>query len=200
MIQSLFVTLSSLTSLFSLVCLVRILFTWIPNLEYSPVGKFLGVLCDPFLNWFRRFSFTRIGVMDFSPILALATLSAATMILSSIAATGRVSPTIIAFIILQVIWSFISFLLNILVLFLLIRLIYDLANRYKASPFWTMLDRFLNPVISFFSRSVTSLLGMTRPLRYRVSLLITFISILALRIGLGIGMGYLYVLLMSQPG
>ena len=148
MIQSIFYTQSTVASVFSLICLVRIVLTWAPNLEYSTAGRFLARLCDPYLNWFRRFSFTRIGPADFSPILALGTLSVATMALSSIAATGRISLLVVAFALFQVIWSFVSFILSILVIFLFIRLIYDLVNRYGYSPFWTMLDRFLNPVIS----------------------------------------------------
>ncbi len=197
MIQSVFFTLASLASLYSLVCLVRILFTWIPGLEYSMAGRLLGRICDPFLDWFRRFSWTRVGVADFSPILALATLSAATMIFSSIGTTGRISLLVIILILVQVIWSFLSFLLNILILFLFIRLVYDLVSRYQYGPFWVMLDRFLNPVISAVSRGITRFLGRTRPLRYRVSLIATFLTILAVRIGLTVAMRYLELLLQS---
>lgn len=197
MITSVFGTLATLALLFSLVCLVRILFTWIPNLEDSRFGSVLGRICDPYLNWFRRFTWTRVGAADFSPILALATLSAATMIFSSIGETGRISLIVIVLVLLQVIWSFVSFLLNILILFLVIRLVYDLINRYQYGPFWIMLDRFLNPVISIVSRFITRFLGRTRPLRYRVSLLATLLIILAVRIGLSVAMRYIDALLRS---
>ncbi|NLK60595.1 MAG: YggT family protein [Treponema sp.] len=199
MIQSIFYTLSTLASVFSLICLVRIVLTWAPNLEYSTAGRFLARLCDPYLNWFRRFSFTRIGPADFSPILALGTLSVATMVLSSIAATGRISLLVVAFALFQVIWSFVSFILSILVIFLFIRLIYDLVNRYGYSPFWTMLDRFLNPVISRVSGFFSYIFSRTKPFRYRVSLLLTLLTVLALRIALSFGVGYLYSLVMTQP-
>ncbi len=197
MIQSAFFTLATLASVFSLVCLVRIVCTWFPDLEYSPVGKFLGRLCDPYLNWFRRFSWTRVGAADFSPILALATLSALTMIFSSISATGRISLLVVILVLFQVVWSFVSFVLNLLILFLFIRLVYDLINRYQYGPFWVMLDRFLNPVVSVVSRGIMNILGRTRPLRYRVSLAATFVTILAVRIGVSVGMRYLELLLRS---
>ena len=199
MIQSVLYALSSLVSVFSLICLVRIILTWVPNLEYSAAGRFLARICDPYLNWFRRFSFTRIGVADFSPILALGTLSVATMVLSSIASTGRISLLVVLFAVIQVLWSFVSFILTLLVIFLFVRLIYDLINRYGYSPFWTMLDRFLNPVISRVSGFFSRLFARTAPFRYRVSLLITFLTILALRIALSYGMGYLYALFMTRP-
>lgn len=197
MIQSAFFTLATLASVFSLVCLVRIVCTWFPDLEYNPVGKFLGRLCDPYLNWFRRFSWTRVGAADFSPILALATLSALTMIFSSISATGRISLLVVILVLFQVVWSFVSFVLNLLILFLFIRLVYDLINRYQYGPFWVMLDRFLNPVVSVVSRGIMNILGRTRPLRYRVSLAATFVTILAVRIGVSVGMRYLELLLRS---
>jgi len=195
MVYSILFTLSSLVSIFSLVCLVRIIFTWIPSVEHSAAGRFLSRICDPYLNWFRRFSFTRIGVIDFSPILALATLSALTMILSTILATGRISVTVVLFALLHVLWSFFSFLLNILILFLFIRLIYDLFNRYGYSPVWTMIDRFLNPVIS----RVTRIFSGSKPVTYRLSLFLTLAVLLALRIGLSFGMKYLYLFLSAHP-
>jgi len=195
MFQSIFYTCSTLISLYSFVCLVRILLSWMPQFEYSPVGQFLAGLCDPFLNWFRRFSFTRVGAVDFSPILSLGVLSVGAMVFSTLAATGRITFGIILAGILQVIWSFFSFFLNIIILFLVIRLIYDLINRYSYSPFWSMLDRFLNPPISW----VTHLLVRRRTTSYRTSLILTLAVMVALRVGLEFGMHYLQVLLYSLP-
>lgn len=195
MFQSVFTTLSSLVSLFSLVCLVRILLTWIPNLDASPVGRFLSGLCDPYLHWFKRFSFTRIGMVDFSPILGLGVLSVGAMTFANIAATGRISIGVILAGLLQVVWSFFGFFLGILAIFLFIRLIYDLIKRYEYGPFWVMLDRFLNPAISY----VTRLLGRGKTFSYRASLILTFIVVLFLRFGLAFVVVLLQSLLISLP-
>ncbi len=195
MLQSIFYSLASLVSVYSFVCLLRILMSWMPQLEYSPVGRFIAGLCDPYLNWFRRFSFTRTGMVDFSPILALGTLSIASMTLTTLAATGRISLGVILGGVLQVLWSFFSFILNILILFLIIRLIYDIMSRYSYSQFWTMLDRFLNPPIS----KVTSFFMRGRTLSYRMSLILTLAVIIVLRGGLEVAFRYLLALLYSLP-
>lgn len=196
MLQSFFYTCSSIISLYSFVCLIRVLLSWMPQIEYSPAGRFLAGLTDPFLNWFRRFSFTKVGAIDFSPILAFGVLSVASMVFSTLAATGHITIGFILAGLLQVIWSFFSFFLNIIILFLVIRLVYDLVNRYGYSPFWSMLDRFLNHPISyvtgFFNRS-------RKTMGYRASLILTLAVILVLRIGLDIGVRYLINFLGKLP-
>ena len=140
--------------------------------ETSPFGRFLSGLCDPYLNWFRRFKFSRIGMLDFSPVLALGALSVASMAFSTLASKGRITIGVLLAGLLQVIWSFFSFFLTIIVLFLFIRLIYDLMNRYGYSPFWSMMDRFLNRPISW----ITGIFNRTRkPMGYRASLVLTLV-------------------------
>lgn len=195
MIQSVFAACSSLLSVYSFICLIRIFMTWVPQFENSQVGRFIASLCDPYLNWFRRFSFTRVGMVDFSPILALGVLSVASMSFSTLAATGRITVGIILAGLLQVLWSFFSFFLNILILFLIIRLIYDLVNRYGFSQFWTMLDRFLNPPISW----VTKIFFRGKITSYRFSLIFTLAITIAVRVGLGYAMVLLRNFLYNLP-
>lgn len=195
MIKSFFFTCSSLLSVYSFVCLIRILMSWMPQTEDTPVGRFVAGLCDPYLNWFRRFSFTRVGMVDFSAILALGVLSVASMSLSTIGATGHISVGVILAALVQVLWSFFGFFLTIIILFLAVRLVYDLVVRYGYSPFWTMMDRFLNPPITY----VTGLFSHGRALSYRASLILTLIVMLVIRIGLGIGVEYLVAFLKHLP-
>lgn len=195
MIQSFFYAVSTLINLYSLVCIARVLMSWIPDFEYSAPGRFLAGICDPYLNWFRRFRFTKVGAVDFSPILALGALSVASMTFSTFASTGRFSIGVIAFGIIQVLWSFFSFFFNILILFLVIRLIYDFVNRYGYSAFWSMLDRFLNPPIAW----VTGLLHRGTPLPYRVSLVLTLIAVIAARVGLALAVSFIGRVLLSLP-
>jgi len=190
MIQSVCYTLSTLITAYSFVCLVRIVLSWAPHIEYSSFGRLLASLCDPFLNWFRRFPFARVGMVDFSPILALGALSVGSMIFSTIATTGQISLGIILASLLQVVWSFFSFLLNIFIIFLAIRLVYDFMNRYGYSQFWTMMDRFLNPPISYVTRLFTS---GRKALPYRTSLILTLVVMVVVRVGLEFGMKYLLV-------
>ncbi len=195
MLQSLFYTVASAMSIYSLLCLVRIVLTWLPSANYSPLGRILASICDPYINWFRRFSFARAAQIDFTPILALGFLSLVSQVFMTLAATGRISLGIVLSGLLQVLWSFASFLLNIFILFLIIRLVYEFANPYGYSPFRTMLDRFLNPAISrvtktFFKRQVVSC---------RVSVAITLAAFVVARVFLQYGVVILARLLVDLP-
>ena len=125
-------------------------------------------------------------MVDFSAILSLGILSIAAQLITSILATGTISLWAVVVSIIQLIWSFVSFILNLLIIFLIIRLGYDLFGSSNSSPFWYNLDRFLSPVIAkttgFFQR---------KPLQYRTRLILTIILILLLRIVLGLFFGSL---------
>ena len=186
MMRSLLLTVRQLINAYLFLCFIKILLSWVPSAAYSSFGRVLSSICDPYLNWFRRFRFTRIGMVDFSPILSLGILSIAAQLITSILATGTISFWAVVVSIIQLIWSFVSFILNLLIIFLIIRLGYDLFGSSNSSPFWYNLDRFLSPVIAkttgFFQR---------KPLQYRTRLVLTIILILLLRIVLGLFFGSL---------
>jgi len=148
----------------------------------------LSSICDPYLNWFKRFAFTRIGMVDFSPILSLGILSITAELISTLLATGTVSLWSIFISVVQLIWSFAGFILNLLIIFLIIRLIYDVFGSSNGSPFWYNLDRLLNPVIA----KTTGFLSR-QSMRYRSRLILTLVLILLLRIAAGLFVGSLMV-------
>lgn len=186
MMRSLLLTVRQLINAYLFLCFIKILLSWVPSAAYSSFGRVLSSICDPYLNWFRRFRFTRIGMVDFSPIISLGILSIAAQLITSILATGTISLWGVFVSIIQLVWSFIGFVLNLLIIFLIIRLGYDLFGSSNSSPFWYNLDRFLSPVIAkttgFFQR---------KPLQYRTRLVLTIILILLLRIVLGLFFGSL---------
>ena len=194
--QAIFAALSQLVQIYSFVCVIYILLTWMPDLRYSAVGQFLASICEPFLRLFSRFKFTRIGMVDFSPILALGALSVLSMTLRRFAYTGRFSFGFVIAGIIQVIWSFFSYLLTIIIIFLGARIIYDIFfSRGIRSRFWIMLDSFLNPLISFVSQIFFRSGGTL----YRTRLIITFACLLIVRVGGGILVRVLTVLAASIP-
>lgn len=48
---------------------IRILGSWLPELQQTRFMQFIAFCTDPYLNLFRRF-IPPIGMMDFSPIVA----------------------------------------------------------------------------------------------------------------------------------
>jgi YggT family protein len=195
MIQSLFNTIVTAITIYSLLCIARILMTWVPGSETSSGGKLLCSITDPYLNWFKRLSFARVGNLDFSPVIALGVLSVTSMTLSTIATTGKITIGYVAGSLVKVLWSFGDFLILAIIVLLAIRLVFDLMSRYSYSPFWTMIDRFLNRPIAW----ATKLFSRGKPLGYRGSLILTLVIFIVLRFALSYAVWYLIKLLHNLP-
>lgn len=74
-----------LVDVYTLIIFVYILLSWIPNKQgwLYDVDRALGVLCDPYLNLFRK-CIPPFGGIDFSPIVAILILQALARIISII--------------------------------------------------------------------------------------------------------------------
>jgi YggT family protein len=129
--------------------MIRILSTWIqgPHLR----GRFFLILqqiCDPYLNWFRRFRTFRLFSMDFSPIIAMAALSVVGNIFSTVARFGHITVGIILAILLSAVWSFVSFFFGFFIIVLILQLISFSTNRDVYSGFWRIVDIIAQPILS----------------------------------------------------
>ena len=62
--------LRTLFMVYTLMLIVRIVCSWIPNIAHSRFVRFFAVYTDPYLNLFRRFIPPIGGVLDLSPLLA----------------------------------------------------------------------------------------------------------------------------------
>lgn len=72
---SIFSLLALIVNVYSFLVLVRVLMTWIPNLDpYNPIVQFLLQLTEPVLEPARRL-IPPIGMIDISPIVVLFALS-----------------------------------------------------------------------------------------------------------------------------
>lgn len=71
MLSDFFIFLAQCVSLYSTLCLIRIILSWFPGVLYSPVGMFFSTVCDPFLNLFRRFRIFKNSPVDFHQYLLL---------------------------------------------------------------------------------------------------------------------------------
>ena len=62
-----------LFNIYYILIIAYILMSWIPQAAESPIGEFLGKIVEPYLSVFRRIV-PPIGMIDFSPIVALIAL------------------------------------------------------------------------------------------------------------------------------
>jgi YggT family protein len=151
--KQLFSLVAAVVTVYTLLCFVRVLISWVPGWSYNRVARFLGELCDPYLNYFRRFKFLRFGNLDFSPVVALAALGAVSSLASGISTAQRMSVGIILAQVLAVANSVVSSILGVLILLLIIRLIASLVAPHSTYGLWVTLDRTFAPYLDRLSAS-----------------------------------------------
>ena len=179
-IQNIFYLAASAVSLYTTICFIRILIAWFPGANYSPVGKFLSQLCDPYMNMFYRIPL-RIGMFDFTPILSLGLLTMLSSLLKEIGKTGRIYVAGILSNIVLLLWNAVSTIGIILFLIFFVRYcvaIFSKSSNNYDSP-WQALDRYISNTVFKISKPFS----FGKPNSYKNALLISsfvlFLSLIA---------------------
>ncbi|MEN6383076.1 MAG: YggT family protein [Rectinema sp.] len=186
---------SSLVSLYMILCIVRIFFSWIPSLTDTKWGRLIAGLTDPYLNLFRGFSLFRTPAIDFSPIVALAVLSVLNNLFMTLSYAVRITLGFILSLLLDAAWSAISFLLGFFLVISLIRIIGFLARIAVLHTLWQILDGIINPLLFRINR----IIYRGRTVQYLQGLITGFIVVLVMRTLGGFLVRLLTSLLMSLP-
>jgi YggT family protein len=174
--------LGGITSIYMFFIFIRILLTWFSGVRYGRVYDLLCGITDPYLDWFRRFRFVRIGSLDLSPIIALTALSVANEIFMTLGRYGRITPGIVLSMLLSAVWSVTSFLLIFFIIVLALRLIAYMTNRNVYGGFWHIVDTLSQPMVYRINR----ILFQKRLINYMTGMLSSLGVLLALRLGLGL--------------
>lgn len=182
--------ISAFLSLYSLLCLLRIIITWIPNYSYSKPADILAQICDPYMNLFRGIKWLRFGSFDFSPALALCILGAGSQLFSSLANGGYINLQMILSMILEIFFLIPSSLIFFLIILFAIRLILIMINRdsYNTSGFMAnQIDSSISPIIYRIARTF----AMGRRITYKAALIISIIALLFLQFALRILLSFI---------
>lgn len=143
--------------------------SWFPGARNSRFGYFMTQACEPFMNFFRRFNI-RIGILDFSPVLAFGALILISGVFGNIADYGAIRLGTLLSSLLQVCWSLFSSIITVFNIILVIRLVIHLTGKDFQLDISRTLDRIISPVQSRISR----LLFRNNFKTYRVQLACTF--------------------------
>lgn len=170
--------LSGVISVYTMLCFIRIILTWIPSLNYSKFGQILASICDPYMNYFRGIRFLRIGNMDFSPVLSIGLLVVASNLLSTLTVTGQLKIGYLLASVVSMIWSIVASVLSFLIILLLIRIIALFVSK-GGSSFWHSLDQTLNPIVY---KVAGMFRGRNTFMTQKTAYLITIVAIFVLRI------------------
>ena len=177
-VNFIFKIIASLLTIYSLLCSIRIILTWIPGIS-NGFTNFLSRICDPYLNIFSRLGIFRFGAIDFSPVISLGLLALLSTISSSLAQAGTITLGFILALIIQMAWNVISSIIGFLLIVLIIRFIVLLFqnNSYNGSQFWRQFDYALNPVIY----KIVAPCSTGRMVPYNIALLISIISLFVVK-------------------
>ena len=182
--------ISAFLSLYSLLCLLRIIITWIPNYSYSKPADILAQICDPYMNLFRGIKWLIFGSFDFSPALALCILGAGSQLFSSLANGGYINLQMILAMILGIFFSILSSLIFFLIILFAIRLILIMINRdsYNTSGFMAnQIDSSISSIVYRIARTF----AMGRRITYKAALIISIIALLFLQFALRILLAFI---------
>ena len=187
--------LSVITSLYMILCAIRVFMSWAPGLQLGKLDYYLARLVDPYLSIFSRMTLFRTRQFDFSPIIALAVLSVANNLFSTLALTGRLTLGFVASLILGAAWSAVSFVLSFLTACVLIRIVVCLLKFNSVHPVWIVVDSIINPVLFQINR----LIYRGRVVDYLQGLITGFLVLLLFRAGLGALVRIVSGLLLALP-
>lgn len=171
---------SVVVSIYMLLCIVRIFFSWVPSLMTTRWGRLIADLTDPYLELFRPIALFRTPNVDFSPIVALAVLSVVNNLFVTLSYAVRITLGFILSLLLDAAWSAVSFLLGFFLVVVFIRIIGVIARLATLHPLWQILDGIINPVLF----RVNTLIYRGRAVQYLQGLITGFVVVLVVR-GLG---------------
>jgi YggT family protein len=142
----------SLAGIYMLLIFIRVMLSWFSGARLGGPAEVLARITDPYLNWWRRFPILRAGYIDLSPIAGMAALSMIQTVCTAAARYGRVTAGVFLTIVLQSLWSVLSFALGFFVIVLLLRLFAYLTNRNIYATFWRIIDSIAQPVLYRITR------------------------------------------------
>lgn len=176
MISSILSLLAAVLTIYTILCFIYIIMSWIPGLRFTAFGKFITKMCEPYMHFFSKKGWLRFGNIDFSPIISIGLLSLVSSILGGIQSTGRIYVGGIIATIIVMLWNIASSLFTIILLLVLIRWISLLItkNRTSFDSGWNQIDSIINKFSYKIAKTFTK-----NSINYRTSLLISWITIAA---------------------
>ena len=179
--QYIFNFIAVVAGIYSILIFIRIIFTWFGKSVSGKPIQMIGRITDPYIDWWRNALNMRIGMLDISPIAAIAALSVIQNIFSTLARFSRISIGNILAVVLLSIWSVVSFILGFCLIVIILRLIAHITKRDMYGPFWKIVDSISQPVLYridriFLGKRITSFIN---------SVIVSLIALIIARFGGG---------------
>lgn len=196
--QIVFSTLSILLSVYTFLCFIRIILTWIPGLAYSRFTYFLARITDPYLNLFRGIKWLRLGSFDFTPAVGFCLLSVASTLLAQFSRMGHFTAGSILAMAVRMFWSMISSIITFIIILFLVRFIIILIRKdsyYSGSYIMEQIDHSIAPLAHNISKVFTG----GRKITYKTALIISAAALFLLQLAGGFLFNWIASLLIRLP-
>lgn len=181
LVNTIFRLLAAATSIYMLLCVVRIFLTWFPARMIGRPAELVERAADPYLLLWKKIPFLQAGNVDFSPIAALAALSGLSRIFS-VASYGELTAGVALSLLIEVIWAPVSFLLGFFIVLLVARIVAYAARWNSLHPVWRSIDTMINPVLF----SIKRVIYKNRIVNYMQGLITCALALLGTRVILGL--------------
>ena len=145
-LSTVFRLLGAATSIYMLLCVVRIFMSWFPTQAIGRPAELVEQATEPYLALWRRVPFLVVGSVDFSPIAALAVLSGVSRIFS-MASFGALTIGLVLAMVVEMVWAPVSFLLGFFLVMVIARIVAYAARWNSLHPVWRSIDAMINPVL-----------------------------------------------------
>ena len=176
MLQDIMRFISTAIAIYMLIIFIRIVMTWVQGAQYGRAMHIISSITDPYLNLFRGIRALQIGHVDFSPVVAIISLSILSNITTQIAYAGSVTfGRVLAFTLSAVASAFFFFVTLFLIL-TAVRLLGIWFGANSTGRFWITLDRLLQPL----TFRLLERFGRSESLTYPQALLAFGITLLAI--------------------
>lgn len=171
-LRTVFSILATFISIYSILCTIRIVLTWIPGLS-NGFTIFLEKICDPYLRFFSKKMLLVFGQFDFSPMLALGILAILTTLFNGLAVSAKIGLSTILILILNTVLYTAMSIVFFFLIFAVIRFIALLLQKdsNKPSPFWQKFDYIFSP----FFYKVSRFFSGGKMISYKAAVLITIL-------------------------
>ncbi len=192
-LQMVFRFLAAAVSVYMLLIIFRVLLSWFQGRMSGRGIEILMQVTDPYLNKFRGISWLHFGMLDFSPVVAVALLGMLSQVFNSLAATGSLDPMVIVVYLLNTVWGFFAFFFNLFIVLMLFRLVTLLFFAGWSHQILFQIDTILYKLVARILGFFTS-----KTVKYSLGLGISTAVLLILRLALGYGFQYLFHLMLGR--
>jgi len=184
--------LAALTGLYSVLILIRIIFSWIGNFVSGKPVEIINKITDPYLDRWKRVLNLRVGFFDFSAVAAIVSISFIQRIFTMLSSSQRFSAGSLAAVILTSLWSIIFFITGFCLVIIILRAIAYLTNRNIYSPFWSAIESVSQPIMYNISRIIFGRRIVNLLQRMIISVILLALIMFGGRFAVNLLAGFLY--------